>query len=366
MQLIRSFLICVLMSSHVLYAQSTYLDRPDLLAMADSCLRHTYNFSFDQARYYQQKLESVSPQHPAPCFLEALIIYWENFPMNPENTHTQIFINLLNQSVDRAEWMLESEETRLEGVFFDLFSRAFKAMFWADNGKSVKVIPDLGTMYNHTREGFELMDQFSEFYFSTGLYNYYVEAFPEAHPAYKPLVSFMHDGNRKLGLEQLNHAINYTSYVKVESLLFMTLIQLNYENDLEKASHFAEILNSSYPRNSYFQGLRIIILLYLHQFEQVNEVLGQATKETDHYSEMIRTMAGAYMSEMKGDKADAEKKYNSTIELADIIGPWGDTYKAIGYMGLSRLSEGKGLNEEAKRYASKAADHTSYSFILRE
>jgi tetratricopeptide (TPR) repeat protein len=352
------------MSSPGLNAQSTYLNRPDLLAMANSCLEHTYNFSFDQARFYQQKLESISPGHPAPFFLEALIIYWENFPLTPENTHADIFINLLNKSVDLAEWMMEREETRLEGIFFDLFSRAFKAMFWADNGKSVKVIPDLGTMYNHTREGFELMDQFSEFYFSTGLYNYYVEAYPESHPAYKPLVSFMHEGDRKLGLEQLNHAIHYTSYVKVESLLFMTLIQLNYENDLETASHFAERLNSTYPRNTYFRGLRIIILLYLNQFDKVTDLLGQTIKKSDTYSELISTMARAYMSEMKGDKADAEKKYKSTIELADIIGPFGDIYKAIGYMGLSKLANGKGLNDEAKRYARKAADHTSYSFIL--
>jgi tetratricopeptide (TPR) repeat protein len=364
MQLIRSFLIYVLMSSQLLLAQSSYLDRPDLLAMADSCLRHTYNFSFDQARFYQQKLESISPHHPAPCFLDALIIYWENFPMTPENKNTQIFINLLNQSVDRSEWMLQNEKNRLEGIFFDLFSRAFKAMFWADNGKSVKVIPDLGTMYSHTKEGFELMDQFSEFYFSTGLYNYYIEAYPEAHPAYKPLVSFMHDGDRKLGLEQLNHAINHTSYVKVESLLFMTLIQLNYENDLENASLFAERLNNSYPRNSYFRGLRIIILLYLHQFDQAGELLDRPIKKRDNYSDMITTMAVAFISEKKGEFAEAEKKYSSTIDLADIIGPFGDTYKAIAYMGLSRISEGKGLYDEAKRYARKAADYTSYSFIL--
>jgi len=61
-----------------------------------------------------------------------------------------------------------------------LFGRAFKAMFWADNGKSGKVVPDLRTMYKRTKEGFELKDRFVEFYFSTGLYNYYIEAYPEA------------------------------------------------------------------------------------------------------------------------------------------------------------------------------------------
>ena len=256
----KGILISILMSSTMLCAQSSYLDRPDLLALADSSLRHSYNFSFERARYYQHKLEQNSPEHPAPYFLKAMIVYWENFPLTPENPNSLLFIDLLNQSVDLAKPMQEREATRLEGIFFDLFGRAFKAMFWADNGKPGKLLPDLGTMYSHTKEGFELKDQFSEFYFSTGLYNYYVQAYPEAHPVYKPLTSFMQDGDRVLGLKQLNYAIDHTSFVKVESLLFMTLIQLNYENDLALASRYAERLYRSYPKNTYFKGLMVMIL----------------------------------------------------------------------------------------------------------
>ena len=366
MHRLRSILWVTLFSSTLLNAQSSYLDRPDLLAKADSCLTFTYNFSFEKARQYQQELERISPKHPAPPFLEAIIIYWENFPLNPDNPHSQLFLDLLSQSVDRAESMQENEDTRLEGVFFDLFGRAFRDMFWADNNKSGKVIPDLRTMYRHTKEGFELRHQFSEFYFSTGLYNYYVEAYPEAHPGFKPMVAFMHEGDRELGLEQLNHAIDSTSFVKVESLLFMTLIQLNYENDLETASVFAYRLYSSYPRNTYFQGLLVVILLHLNRFEQAGIVMRAAENQTDDYSKMLRIFTEAFTSEIKGEKALAEKKYKSTIELAEIIGPFADIYCAIGYMGLSRLEEKRGSHNEAKKYARKAANHTSYSFILDE
>ncbi len=69
---------------------------------------------------------------------------------------------------------------------------------------------------------------------------------------------------------------------------------------------------------------------------------------------------------MNGDLANAEKKYHFTIELADTIGHFADSYKAIGYMGLSRLNERKGLHNEAKKYARKAADYSNYSFILGE
>ena len=194
----RQFLAILLMTicaGSILNAQPTYLNRPDLMAMADSCLKHTYNFSFSKARLFQEILSTKTPEHPAPPFLEALIIYWEHFPLTPSEKSSDRFIELMDKSVKLADDLLESEQTHTEGVFFDLFGRAFKAMFWADNGKAGKVVPDLGTLYKRTKEGFELMEEFNEFYFSTGLYNYYIETYPEAHPVYKPLVSFMQEGD---------------------------------------------------------------------------------------------------------------------------------------------------------------------------
>jgi hypothetical protein len=348
-------------------AQTSYLNRPDLMELADSCLKHTYNFSFEKALQYQSELKLRSRGHPAPDFLEALIIYWQYFPLTPSDGASDRFVQLMDRSIVMAEAMIENEHTRVEGIFFDLFGRAFKAMYWADNGKPGKVIPDLRTMYNHTKEGFELKDELSEFYFSTGLYNYYIEAYPEVHPVYKPLVSFMQPGNRKLGLIQLNHAIYHTTYLRVEALLFMSIIQLKYENDLNTAALFAEQLHREYPRNIYYQGLLATILLHQDRFDRVRKVLDQMTGQDDPYSEMIRQLAGAFFSEkIPGDDASAGKKYQRTIDLADSFGPMADTFKAMGYMGLSRLYEQKGIYDEARRCARKASNYAPYSFIPDE
>ncbi len=348
-------------------AQTTYLLRSDLMALADSCLKHTYNFSFTKARQFQQVLDGETPEHPAPPFLEALIIYWEHFPLTPENEASEQFIRLMDQCIMLAGELIEKETTCLEGIFFDLFGRAFKAMFWADNGKSGKVVPDLRTMYNHTREGFHLKDSLNEFYFTTGLYNYYVEAYPDAHPVYKPLLSFMQEGDRELGLIQLNHAINHTTYLRVEALLFMSLIQLNYEDDLNTASIYAARLHREYPQNVYYQGHLVTILLHLHRYDQVNEIIGQMKAQEDSYSEMIRLLAGAFQAEKRtGDDQTAGKQYRHIIALADSVGPYADNFKAMGYMGLSRLFNRENIPGEARKYARKASNYTAYKFILDE
>jgi hypothetical protein len=348
-------------------SQVSYLNRPDLLEQVERCLKYTYDFSFEEARSIQRELAAATPDHPAPDFLEALIVYWENFPLLPSDKASEHFIDLMDRTVELAKKLSDNSETYIEGVFFDLFGRAFKAMFWADNGKSAKVLPDLGTMYRQTKKGIELKDQFVEFYFSTGLYNYYIEAYPEAHPAYKPLVSFMHKGDRELGLKQLNYAINHTVFLKVEAIHFMSLIQLNYEDDLNTAAIYAERLIRDYPGNIYFQGLLVNILLHQHRFNRAKEILSSRVNGNDGYSEMIRTLAKAFMDEREpGGEPLAGTGYRKTIELAESFGPIADLYQAMGYMGLSRLYQRRGLRRESESYARKASHYTHYSFILEE
>ena len=347
------------------HAQVSYLNSPELLNRVDSCLKHTYNFSFQKARMFHQELSESTPEHPAPDFLMALIVYWENFPLTPDHKYADHFLDLMNRSVKSAESMIEYKETYLEGVFFDLFGRAFKAMFWADNGKTGKLLPDLRTMYRHVIEGFDLKEQFNEFYFCTGLYNYYIEAYPEAHPVYKPLVSFMQDGDKQLGIQQLYYAIDHTTFLKVEALLFMSIIQLKYEKDLNIAVLHADRLHRTYPHNLYYQGHLITILLHQNNYQTVRALLKKMDPQQDRYSELIKELARAFMAEKETENlVVARRKYLKSIEMADFIGPFADIYQAIAYMGLSRLSEKKGLRQDANRYARKAENRTKYEFIL--
>ena len=367
MRKLRVTLGILLFLSLVARGQTSYLENTELMALSDSCLRHTYNFEFNKARAYQQELEKRSPEHPAPPFLKGLILYWEQFPLTPEKPETEQFIHWMSISVDRSQKLVNQEKSHMEGVFFDLFGRAFMAMFWADNGKPVKAASDLRIIYRRTMEGFRLKDTFVEFYFSTGMYNYYTEAYPEAYPVYKPLVSFIPKGDKKTGLLQLNHAINHCVYLRVEALQFMALIQLNFENDLNTATLYAERLLRENPANVYYQGLMISIQLHQYRFDRVERIIENMKGQDDPYSVMIRTLSAAYMNEWNS-RSDivSLRDYKQLIKQADALGPIANHFKAMAFMGLSRLHEKQELHGEAKRYARKAARYTSFPFILNE
>ena len=146
----------IVISWTVASSQVSYLGRTELLEEVEICLQHTYGFSFDEAKRIQSSLSSATPGHPAPVFLEAMIVYWENFPLLPSKEASEQFVNLMDKVTEMANELMKDTLTYTEGVFFDLFGRAFKAMFWADNGKSGKVIGDLGNMYRDTKKGFDL------------------------------------------------------------------------------------------------------------------------------------------------------------------------------------------------------------------
>jgi len=367
MSKIISGLICLGLSWTAANSQISYLDRPHLLNHVENCLDLTYGFSFTKAKRQQLILSNLTPEHPAPLFLDALIIYWKHYPLTPEKKESELFLSLMDKCVQMAKAYTDNDHTHLEGVFFDLFGRSFQAMYWADNGKPFKVVPDLGTMYHHTKEGFHMKDDFAEFYFSTGLYNYFIEAYPELHPVYKPLVSFMQEGDKQLGLEQLEYAINHTIYLKVESYLFMTLIQLNYEDNLNSALYYISKLHQKYPQNTCYQGLLLTILLYQNKFTEARKVLMTMRTQTSDYSDMLKTMSKALLSEQfLSNDNHAKEGYFKTIEIAESFGPIADMYKAICYMGLSRISEREEMHHQAKKYARMASNHTAYSFIINE
>ncbi len=348
-------------------SQISYLDRPDLLDRVENCLDLTYGFYFTEAKQQQLFLSNLTPDHPAPLFLDALIIYWKHYPLTPEKKESEQFIGLMEKCVQMAEAYMENDHTYLEGVFFDLFGRAFQAMFWADNGKPFKVVSDLGPMYQNTKKGFQLKEELVEFYFSTGLYNYYIEAYPEARPVYKPLVSFMQEGDKKLGLEQLEYAIKNSVYLKVESQLFMTIVQLNYEENLSSALHYIARLQHKYPRNTYYKSLLLTILLHQNNYAEARKILVSVNAGEGDYSAMVKTMGKAFLSEkFINNDLQAKKGYLETLEMADSFGPIADIYKAIAYMGLSRISEREEMDHQAKKYARMASNHTVYSFILNE
>lgn len=355
-----------MLSPGILTGQSNLLDRPDILAKVERCLYSTYGFHFEEANSIQRELEEELPEHPAPHFLKALIIYWENFPLLPEDPEVADFENSMNRCIELSQPLIESTEGNMEGIFFDMHARAFKGMFWADNGKITKVIPDLNTMYRSTIKGISYKEQFNEFYFSSALYNYYIEAYIEKHPIYKPVIKLFRPGSKSLGLIELQYSIDSTTYIKYEALLFMSLIQLNYEENLNSASDYMAVLHNNFPKNIYYLGQYLIILLHNKQYEVASLLSAKIRSHPNDFHKMIYSLSEGFLEEkQKGNLSNAKKFYHITIAYAEKFGTIADLYAAIAYAGLSRISAAENDEKLARKYYRISSQLSVYDYILK-
>jgi hypothetical protein len=359
---VMMLLLLVMTTAHT---QRNILDSEEIQKKVERCLYATYGFHFSEAKAIQVSLENEMSSHPAPFFLKALIIYWENFPILPEDPAVLVFEAGINRAIELAGNMMNKDPDSMEGLFFDLHSRAFKAMFWADNGKPGKVIPDLNAMYYSTLRGFDYKDIFNEFYFSSGMYNYYIEAYTEKHPIYKPLALFFRRGDKQLGLKEIEYAIHNTTYIKHEARLFMSLIQLNYEKDINEALEHAAKLYNYFPKNIYYLGQYLIILVHNRQYSVAAALNAKLSDETDDFHRLIYLLIEGFLNENhRNSPLQARNHYKQVLREAERLGAIANLYAAIASAGLARIAEKEGDTLTARKQRKQSSRQSNYEFIL--
>lgn len=347
--------------------QKRLLDNPDILPEVKKCLSYTYNFDFQNAKKMLEEIEEYTPSHPAVNFLKSLILYWEYYPIVPGHPREIEFVDLLENCIRQSEDWVKRDSKELEAIFFDLFSRAFYVMYWADNGKPGKVFPHINILYQHTMEGFDLKDVFNEFYFTTGLYNYYIIAYPEKHPVYKPFIIFFKEGNMPEGLKQLQYCAENAVFLRVEAKFFLTLLYLNYEKDFGKASEYAAELYREYPENSFYTGKYLEILMFNRKYFLTPVLLNKLKNKDTPFSQMqYHLYNGYFLEKSKKDIEAAKKEYEKALELSKQFKDFTDGYNSIAWMGLSRYYKKKGEISLSNRYFRYAKDGTGYEFILED
>ncbi len=326
-------------------------------------INRIYNYEFDTAAYTLDSLRRKYPDHPITSFYEGLIYYWKYYPLIPEQAGSSEFEWAMEESWERADSLKELQCTS-EAVFFDLMSRSFIVMYHADNGRSSRAIPHIGTLYRDILKGFEMQEDFREFMFITGLYNYYREAYPKAYPIYKPATMFFKKGDKDRGLEMLRSAAAESNFLHVEAALFLSLIHVNFENNPDSAVWYASLLHQNYPGNAYFHSKYTEMLLVNRQYEQALDHINQLMRLDDYNRMKGSIFRGIYEEKKNRDPETARRHYEAGLYLAEPFGDRANYTKAYAYIGLSRYYMEKEEKKRAREYLKKAKKSTGYSYVF--
>jgi hypothetical protein len=264
-----------------------------------------------------------------------------------------------------SEKKLKADESDAEYLLSGLGSAGLLLLFYADNGLSGKVISLAPKTYQWVMKSFDFTKTYKDFYFITGLYSYYREAYASAHPIYKPVLIFFPHGNKKLGLQQLKIAADSAIFLAAESMTFLAGIYQDFEKDPAKAIIYSKKLKETFPDNQEFKIQYIRDLLVIKKYGEAESLLNGIPYESLNrfYQSQIDIFRGVIQEKKYKNPKSAEQLYWSGINKAETYGPMGAEYTSYGYFGLSRTNSAAGNNKNAKQYHKKARELSTYDHV---
>lgn len=359
------YFIFLFFISYCASAQESILQDQQTLQNIELGIDCIYNFQFEHIEETQNYLSQNYSDNPLPQLFYALTIYWKYFPITPTSKYNDPYVENINTSIEKSQRLLEENDDNPEAIFLNLMARLLIMQYYADNHESSKVIPHIRNAYKMVKKGFDLSHEITDFNFSTGLYNYYRDAYPEKHPVYKPFAYFFKDGNKKLGLKQLEYNWKHGIFLDAESLSFLVYISLNFEGNYKKSARYTRELYKAYPNNPLYLSYRIRTLLLLtkyHKAEQLIDELNKISADNQFFQMMVNIYKGILTEKKYHDYQKAKKYYLKAVQLGKAYKPFADDRISYAYYGLSRIYK-KSNPSKSEEYRKIAKDLSSYKHL---
>jgi len=350
-------------------SQISIYKNQQLLDSIEICVDYIYNYQFGEAQPLIRYIGEQSPKHPISTFLWGMLYYWQNFPLTPANVYSLSFVDSLERSVEISYGILEDDSENPEVNLLLLTGRSFLMMYYADNKIYRKAFEHIYPGYKLTMKSFYFREHLEEFNYYTGLFNYYREEYPKAHPMYKPLVYFLRDGNTEKGLEELYYTSQNCIFMDTEAYVFLIIIYLNYENNPLMAKKYAEELYNLKSNNRYFLSRLIETKLMARDTTNIEGLLEKLFRvsENDQFTlSLAYIYKGIFEEKYNQNYTIALYDYKKGLKLAEKYDSYLDSFKVYAYLGLSRIYELKQNHELAEEYFEKAENLAIYDYFFND
>lgn len=367
----RNFLILLFIFAFgVCYPQKSMLNDVKSHETVIKGLEKTYNFQFEEAKEYYIQIKAKYPDHPAYNFLMASSLYWEMYYFDNYRDQADDYFNYLNKALLQAQEFLKKNSKDVEGIFFTMAIESSMALYYAERDENMKCLSHAKKAYIAMKEGFSLKEKFVDFYFSTGLYNYYVVQYPETHPVYKPFMFFFAKGNKQTGIDQLEYSSEHGIFSSTESLHYLANIFLKYENVPEKAVVYSQKLVNKYPNNYYFIIRHLEGLLATQKYKEA-EPLAYKLYKTGKKPFIMRSFVfyGMLYEKYYKNYEEAMDYYNAALRHARELTQPTQDWQCYIHAGMARICHIKGEKEKAiehYKYVKNEADYTSLRIEARD
>ena len=359
------FLLAVFQFAHSPAQAQILNDRPTL-ALIQKGINYIYNNEFEDAQAIGRLIYTKYPEHPVTYFLKAFQMHWQYLPIKDNKAKVGEYIRTLNQCLAAVDKQYGKNSKEPEAVFFKMATRGYLALMYNYQNELLKAAGEAQKAYGSLTEGLKLVDKNPEFYFAAGMYNYYVESYPENHPVVKPLMIFFKDGNKALGLKQLDTATKTAVITKVESTYFLAHIYLEHEARPDLADNYTARLSTAYPNNLVFKMIHLESLVLAGRYDDAEKGLPELKKRTTGFYPIAwHTFEGVIREKRDKNDSEAQRDYLAALKI-QYDEQYTREYHAMAYAGLARIADRSGNKAKAREYYKKCLEITEYVSFERE
>jgi hypothetical protein len=347
-------------SAQIMNDQATQL-------LATQTLQYTYQMQFTSANSTAESIYAKYPKHPVYPFLKAYIISWESFPLTKQKSAYTSYETYINSCVDLSLAMLKRDENNVEGIFFAMMGYSLLALHESEGGEFMSAVSYGRKSFSYMKKGFDLSGVLPDFHFSTGLYKYYAEQYPNTHPIAKPFMSFFPNGSKQEGLQNLLRASQVGRFSQVEALLYLNSIYSKYEQNPYVALDCAYKLVTLYPNHPFFWLKYAEHLATLGRYAEAELYFSKFNTRTERvYVIGSNAVAGIVQEKYYKNLDKAQLAYEKALKYETYDARYSKDYVAFAYAGLARIAHQKGDTKLAREYYKKAQKLTEYESLRRE
>lgn len=366
MQNLLRILFLFLCSSISFDTQAQLLNDPATLKNVQNSLDKIYNYEFDEAETFINLVEKKYPDHPVSHILDSFILFWKYLPIKDNPTKSKEYVRKLDLCLQSINKKYGKNSLDPEAVFYTMVARGYLAMMYNYRGEMMNAAGEGKKAYNAFVEGLKLINKNPEFYFTSGMYNYYVEVYPEEHPIVKPVLIFFKSGDKALGLKQMDLGTKMGTITKAESCFYISHVYLKYESKPEKAVVYMEKLVGLYPKNPLFLMKNIESQILAGRYDAARKDLADLKKyNSGFYPVASHSFQGLLDEKAERNDAAAQKEYLLALKTPHDA-QYTKEYHAFAYAGLARIAARAGNKSKAKDYYKKCLDKAEYRSVIKE
>lgn len=365
-QLIKYYLLLLacLWFGNPAFSQNSFTQDSVTLLKIQQAIDSIYNLNFDLADSVIAELDQTLSDYPGVLLLKAFYASWKYRPIKKDHASFSEFESYLKQGIEQCEEMLKKDEDNVEANFFMMACHAYLAELYVNNGQNFKALGEAKTAYKYIKVGFDLVEEIPEFYFSSGIYNYYREKFPEENPFYKSFIWFFRSGDMEEGLQMLRKGSELAIFTKAECFTYLFHIYLRYEDKPAIALQYSRLLKEYYPRNLHYISNYVENLIRMDQYEKLLPLIQRLQdSEKAFYKYQGHIYYATYLENFANKQDSAIVHY----KLADEVGEEEEVrvphYDSMLYLGLGRINKSRGnvdLGNQYLKKSVKAAEYIAY------